>query len=63
MDRTKLDAASVNLADALHDFMAATLADSTTLSGDKQRSRANDELVMAVRRMIRAEVRAMLAEV
>lgn len=63
MDRTKLDAASVNLADALHDFMAANDTDASMVSGTTQRDRATNELVEAVRRMIRAEVRAMLAEV
>lgn len=58
-----LDSASIALADALHDFMAASLADANTMSGDTERSRANDEVVEAVRRMIRAEVRAMLSEV
>jgi hypothetical protein len=58
-----LDSASIALADALHDFLAASNADTSTVSGNTERSRANDEVVEAVRRMIRAEIRAMLSEV
>jgi len=61
------DAVTIALSDALHDFMAAGDQDPhnewSSGSVSELRSRANEELVETLRRFIRAEVRAMLAEV